>query len=590
MWMSVVNVAAEARARPASPASGARSRSPADARARLERTAAPGRGHFALAAGCRVAGTAADVAFWLITAGLFAGVAAHTLTPAALGHAGAVLGVVVLGRGLAGYGARRGADAGAEAVSAALARQVLRATLRPAGWGDAEPAALAHAVLELADQIGDYHRTTRPARLACPAAAGVLAVVAVLHWPAALLLAATTPLIPLNLHLAGHATRAVADRQLREVRALSARLADRFRGLRTLAMLGAAPREAAAVSAAAAGLNRASAAVLRRAFISSAVLDIAVTFAIALTALYTGLMLLGYLPATRLPRLTLSTALQVLVLAPVYFAPLRALGAGYHEREAALAALDTLDTHPAPPHPPSPRPSPSPSPGPPTAQLDAPAVELDTLTVRYPGAQRPVLQAVTVRLAPGRVAAVCAPSGAGKTTLLATIAGLITPSAGTVTLGCAPASRPPSPTAVSWLGQTTLLLAGSLADNIRLGNPTASGHAVHDAARRAGLADLLACLPDGLGTRIGAGGWGVSAGQAQRVALARALLRDAPLWLLDEPTAHLDAAGEAELCRALARAWRGRTVLIATHSPAVTALADEIWTLAGGQLLVEKRR
>ena len=144
------------------------------------------------------------------------------------------------------------------------------------------------------------------------------------------------------------------------------------------------------------------------------------------------------------------------------------------------------------------------------------------------------------------------------------------------------------PGAASWIGQQTVILPGTVADNLRLGNADASPAALWDAAERAGLGTLLARLPTGLDAPIGERGWGVSTGEAQRVAIARALLRDAGLWLLDEPTAHLDAESEAALVDTLAEAVRGRTVLIATHSPTVAAIADRQWEIVDADLLLTR--
>ena len=133
---------------------------------------------------------------------------------------------------------------------------------------------------------------------------------------------------------------------------------------------------------------------------------------------------------------------------------------------------------------------------------------------------------------------------------------------------------------VAWVPQRPHLFAGSIADNVRAGRPDASPEAVWRALADARLADAVARLPDGLETRLGDRGAGLSAGERQRVALARAFLRDAPLLLLDEPTAGLDGATEADVVRAVRRLVRGRTVVLVAHRPALIALADRVVTLA----------
>ncbi len=127
-----------------------------------------------------------------------------------------------------------------------------------------------------------------------------------------------------------------------------------------------------------------------------------------------------------------------------------------------------------------------------------------------------------------------------------------------------------------------MILPGSIADNIRLGRPDASLPEVERAAAAAGLAEVAARLPRGLDTPLGEGGWGLSTGEARRIAIARAFLRDAGLWLLDEPTAHLDPDAEARVIDALKAATHGRTVIVATHSAALARSAGAVLAVADG--------
>lgn len=140
---------------------------------------------------------------------------------------------------------------------------------------------------------------------------------------------------------------------------------------------------------------------------------------------------------------------------------------------------------------------------------------------------------------------------------------------------------PPQLGGCAWIGQQTVILPGSVSDNIRLGRPDANHAEVERAAIAAGLADAIARLPLGLDTELGQGGWGLSTGEARRVAIARAFLRDAGLWLLDEPTAHLDAESEARVIDALNAAAKGRTMIVATHSAALARFADTEFAITG---------
>ena len=132
---------------------------------------------------------------------------------------------------------------------------------------------------------------------------------------------------------------------------------------------------------------------------------------------------------------------------------------------------------------------------------------------------------------------------------------------------------------IAWVPQRPHLFARTVAENVRLGRPEASDEEVAAALDAAGLTDVVARLPLGADTQLGEGGAGLSAGERQRVSLARAFVRNAPLLLLDEPTASLDAGTEADVLAAVRRLVVGRTALIVAHRPALAALADRVVTL-----------
>ena len=318
-------------------------------------------------------------------------------------------------------------------------------------------------------------------------------------------------------------------------------------------------------------------AVVRRALISGGVMDTVITFAIAVDATYIGLSLLGYVRLGAAPHITLFSGLLALLLCPMYFAPLRATAAAYHSRERAAAAVPVITglldrTQPAS----QARPRPAVRPA------GSVTVVLEGVAFGFPGSARLVLAGLDLRIAAGRWTAVTGPSGAGKTTLLSLIAGARRPDAGTVRWTGAGGPVPPDLGSCAWIGQQTVILPGSIADNIRLGRRDASLAEVRQAAAAAGLAGVLARLGRGLDTQLGEGGWGLSTGEARRIAIARAFLRQAGLWVLDEPTAHLDPDAEAAVIDALKAATGGRTVIVATHSAALARSAGTVLAIADG--------
>jgi ATP-binding cassette subfamily C protein CydD len=274
----------------------------------------------------------------------------------------------------------------------------------------------------------------------------------------------------------------------------------------------------------------------------------------------------------------------LLLMAPEVYQPLRLLAAHYHDRASARAAvaeiereLDGLPEQVAAP------PITAVAQGATTgaAMLDLRAVALSDPT------GRPVIAVADLALEPGTRVAILGSSGIGKSTLLEAIAGLRA-FTGDIRLdgrALGDIAEPELRRRIAMLGQRPRLFAGSIADNIRLGRRDADHAAVRQAAKLARVADFADALPEGLATRLGEDGLGLSGGEIQRIALARIYLRDPGLLLLDEPTAHLDTVTEALVLDGLAEFASGRTLVIATHSRAVAARMDQVFRIAGGKLL-----
>lgn len=229
-------------------------------------------------------------------------------------------------------------------------------------------------------------------------------------------------------------------------------------------------------------------------------------------------------------------------------------------------------------------------------QLPAPtgALALEQVAVRAPGEGPVLLRGVSLRLVPGEILGVIGPSGAGKTTLARVAAGAVTPDLGTVRLDGANLADWDGDRLGRYIGyvpQDSGLLAGSIKDNISRfaiwagGDPAIVDAEVVAAAQAAGVHELILRLPKGYDTTLGAGGRGLSAGQAQRVALARALYGQPPLLILDEPNSALDADGEAALNSAiLAAKAQGAAILIVAHRTGILNIADRLLVLREGQV------
>jgi ATP-binding cassette subfamily C protein CydD len=544
----------------------------------------PGRRFFLAAGLADLAATAGTVILsWYIAALIVAGVAGST---PGHGLAGDVLGAVAGGflRAAGGFAADRLAAAGAERTEASARDAVLAALILgdPAdGQMSAGPAvaAVSEQLPRLGDHFHDYQRRAVTAGLA-PAV--ILAVIFPASWVVGVLLMLATPIVPVNMAVTGLGAEAVSRRQMHQVAQLSGQVLERLQAMSTLRALGAIGHQRRLVERAAAELAHRTVAVLRVAFIASSALEWVSTFAIGLVAMYVGATLLGYVRAPLLPlHLGARAGVFVLLLAPAYFAPLRRFAAAYHQRQEALAAAEilaplthraaaaapgTVDRAAAP------------------ASCFVPGVALQGVTVRFAGRPRPALSEVSVLVPPHTVLGVAGPSGSGKSTLLKVAGGWLRPSEGVALIDGAPTAGDSGPARALLIGQHPYLFAGTLADNVALGQPGASRSRIWAAIEAAQLTSLLSRLPDGLDTVLGERGWSISGGEAQRVALARAFLSDAGFVLVDEPTAHLDAATEGALIEPLTRLLQGRTALVASHSDAVLGIADRVIDLDDGRI------
>jgi ATP-binding cassette subfamily C protein CydD len=396
----------------------------------------------------------------------------------------------------------------------------------------------------------------------------VLATVAYEDWISAAIIAATLPLIPLFMALVGASTRQRMDQQFRLLQRLGGHFLDVVAGLGTLKVFGRAKAQIGEVARITDRYRRATMATLRVSFLSSLILELLATISVALVAVEVGLRLMG-------GSLDLRTALFVLVLAPEAYLPLRLLGANYHASAEGMAAAERVFA--VLERPVAPRGA--------RTQIPDPAVSglsVRALTVARPGRETPVLDGLSLTLSPEEVLAVTGPSGCGKSTLIGVLLGLVAADGGSVSVGGVELAEldPDAWRArLAWVPQRPRLFAASIAENIRLGRPHATRAELSRAVAAAGLGDVIARLPRGLDTPLGERGAGLSAGERQRVALARAFLRDAPLLLLDEPTANLDGATEEAVVDAVGELVRGRTAVIAAHRPALVELADRVLPL-----------
>lgn len=471
------------------------------------------------------------------------------------------------------------------------ARQYLRTQLLDTAYrggplwnGGIAGGALSSVVNDQVDAVDGYFARYRPQRLLA-GIVPVLILLAVLphSWMAALILLGTAPLIPLFMVMVGWRTRAEQSRQMLAMQRLGGAFLDLVRGMPTLRLFDARQRCLDELAVLGEAFRERTMRVLRLAFLNGTVLEFFASVAIALSAVYLGFSLLGYLNFGFFGgAASLQSALFILLLAPEFYQPLRELGVHYHARAEAVAAamairrvLDSLPDDAA-------------NQGERSLPVPAGAVRLrfDAIALSY-RAGMPALASFNLALRPGECIALVGPSGSGKSSVLRLAAGIVLPTQGSVTVDDCPMielDRHAWREHIGWMDQSPPLLAASLANNLRAARVDAGAAELWSALAFAGLQAWAEALPDGLDTVLGEGGRPLSGGQLRRLALARLALRRPRLLLLDEPTASLDAAAEAFVVERLAALRAGCTTLLATHRPAPLTLADRVLELAGGRL------
>jgi len=411
----------------------------------------------------------------------------------------------------------------------------------------------------------------------------IVAAVFPVSWPAGLLLLATAPMIPLFTILVGMGAESVSQRHFQSLSRMSAHFLDVLQGLATLKLFDRSREEADEIARVSADYRRCTMSVLYVAFLSSAVIEFFACLSIALVAVYLGMSYLGYFNFGLYGQpISLADGLFILLLAPEFFLPLRELGAHYHARARALAAAEDIRGLLQ-----GPLPGLTGGRGRPESP-EGIRLQCRNLHFAYGEGRRPALKGVGLELAPGRGIALAGGSGAGKSTLISLLLGFITPDQGEILVNGVPLiDIDPSHwrRQVGWVGQNPVLFHGSLRENLRLGRPEAGEDRVTEAARAAGVLDFARRLPQGLDTPVGEQGVGLSRGEAQQVALARVFLKSAPVLLLDEPTAGLDADSERRVLDAIESFRVGRTVLTVTHRLADIRRADRILVMAEGRII-----
>ena len=478
---------------------------------------------------------------------------------------------------------------GATRVRQELRRQLLH-KLERLGPGFTSGERSGRLVSELMEQVealdGFFARYLPQVSLAALLPLVFLAFVFPVNWAAGLIFLVTAPLIPLFMALVGIKAAEANRRNFEALSTLGAQFLDIVQGIVTLKLFDRSREQADVVAQGADDFRVRTMQVLRLAFLSSAVLEFFASISIALVAVYLGFSFLGHLDFGYWEApVTLYQGLFILLLAPEFYLPLRELGTHYHAKQEAVAAADRLrnlldqQSHALPAE---------------GSGLEGPVKSLEVRAgqLHYPGRDKPVLTDVNLSLEPGRLVALVGRSGAGKSSLLQALLGFRALTHGEVRVNGKPLQAIGTGAwleRVAWVSQQASLIPGSLRENLLIAAPNASEHALYNALEQANALEFVQRLPNGLDTQVGERGVGLSGGQIQRLALARAFLKDAPVLLLDEPTANLDRESEQLVLAALESLCQGRLVLMLTHRRASMLKADQVLRLESGRLVEERQ-
>ncbi len=482
-------------------------------------------------------------------------------------------GVIVL-RALCAGGFEASGRIGAGRVMSELRARITAHLLgaRPAGLREQRSGELVATTVHGVDALEAYFARYLPQLVLA-----VLVPIVILAWifprdyVAGGILLVTIPVIIAFMVLIGLGARAATERRWRTLSLLSAHFLDVVRGLEALRANDRAEAQVATLGEAGDAYRRETMATLRIAFLSSLVLELAAMLGTALVAATIAIQLID-------GNLSFATGLAVLILAPELYMPIRMVGQQFHASADGLAAaercFEVLDTPATVSVPPAPAPAPDPAREP---------LVLEDVVFAYPERGGPAVDGLSMRIEPGERVALVGASGAGKSTVAAVLLRLLEPASGKVSCGgtdLLDVDPGEWRRRVAWVPQRATVFSGTLGENVALADPQAGPERIEEACRASGLDRVAAALPLGLETPVGESGRRLSAGEAQRVSLARAFLRDAPLLVLDEPTAHLDAESSEQVGEAIARLAAGRTTLLIVHRPALARSADRVVEIA----------
>jgi len=394
----------------------------------------------------------------------------------------------------------------------------------------------------------------------------IIAFTLYFDWPSGLIMLITGPLILFFMWMIGTYAKKITQNQWQAMSRLSSHFLDVLQGLKTLKIFGMSKRESGHVYESSNRFRIVTMEVLKVAFLSGMVLELAASISIAMVAVQVGIRLIEGM-------MVFQTGLFVLLLAPEFYLPFRTLGLHHHagmEGSAAASEIFTItgkangtDNRERKPF---------------TSGKEI-SIVCENIHYTYPETRQHVLKGLHCHLQPGTLTAVVGPTGTGKTTFAHLLLGYLQTDRGRLLINNIPMNKMDMEQwqqNVACVPQHPHFFNASLLDNLLMANPAANTRQVQDAAMEAGAHHFISQLPNGYHTMLTDNAARLSGGEKQRLAIARALLKNAPLLIFDEPTSNLDPESEQLVAEATTRIVEGRTTLVIAHRLKTVKNADNI--------------
>ncbi|MCL4116313.1 UNVERIFIED_CONTAM: hypothetical protein GTU68_048704 [Idotea baltica] len=410
----------------------------------------------------------------------------------------------------------------------------------------------------------------------------ILIVVFPQNWAAGLVFLLTAPLVPLFMALVGMGAADANRRNFKALQRLSGHFYDRLQSMTTIRLFNKTAQETEHLHGASEIFRKRTMEVLRLAFLSSAVLEFFTSISIAIVAVYFGFTFIGELDFGHYgTTVTLFTGLFILILAPEFYQPLRDLGTFYHAKAQAVGAAESIVEFLAIDSNTQDNDKVQSQKVSQSTTLDIEVTDL--IVTSHDG--KTLLGPVSFHLHEGSQTALVGPSGAGKTSLINAILGFL-PYQGSIKINGSELSELDKKLwyqDINWVGQNPTLVHGTIEENITLGKQGISQEQLKSVSQQAFANEFIDEL--GYQHQVSDRSGGLSVGQAQRLALARALLQQGRLWILDEPTASLDAKSERLVMKSLNEATQGLTTLMISHRLDQLHAMDTILVMDKGQVV-----